>query len=137
MFSNDRNELRQVFFSAWRKHQQRLPMEPLEAQLIEIILLHPEYQPILDDPENFKAENFAEENPFLHLSLHLAIREQVSTNRPAGIKKFYATLCEKTKNVLLAEHQMMDCLADILWQAQQKGTMPEEEMYLEALKTLL
>jgi hypothetical protein len=136
MFSNDRNELRQVFFAAWGKHQQQLPIEPLEAQLIEIMLLHPEYHHILNDPENFQAENFDAENPFLHLSLHLAIREQVSTDRPAGIKEFYKTLCQKTGDALVAEHQMMDCLADILWQAQQSGTMPAEEVYLASLQKL-
>jgi hypothetical protein len=136
MFSNDRDSLRQVFFNAWHKHLQKLPVEQLEAQLIEIMLLHPEYHSILENPESFKAENFGGENPFLHLSLHQALREQISTNRPAGIKNIFTSLCHKTGDVLMAEHRMIDCLADVLWQAQQQNIMPDEEVYLEVLRKL-
>lgn len=136
MFSNNRDEMRLVFFNAWRKHLQHLPVEPLEAQLIEIILLHPEYHTLLSDPEN-QHQDYDETNPFLHLSLHLAIREQVGTDRPAGIKKIYQDLCVKQQNILHVEHMMMNCLADILWQAQQSGNMPDEAVYLVQLKNLL
>jgi len=94
MFSSDRDAMRKIFFEAWRKHQEKLPLEQLEAQLIDIILFHPEYQVLLDNPEQYQTVDFDETNPFLHLSLHLAIREQIKTNRPAGVTAIYETLCQ-------------------------------------------
>lgn len=136
MFSSDRNEYRKVFFAAWQKYKSKQPLEPLEAQLVEIILLHPEYQTILDNEENNLLKDYDASNPFLHLSLHLGIREQVSTNRPAGIREAYQQVCEKYKDVHIAEHKMMEYLAKTLWDAQQNGKMPDEASYLEGLKKL-
>ncbi|MDR3476895.1 MAG: DUF1841 family protein [Gammaproteobacteria bacterium] len=134
--TTERDELRKVFFEAWRKYQLRSPIEPLESQLINIILLHPEYHALLSQPDNLQVENFNETNPFLHMSLHLAIREQVATNRPPGIQQIHQHLCEQFNDVHNAEHHMMECLADILWHAQQSGKMPDEQVYLERLKKL-
>ena len=131
---NQRDEFRKVFFNAWRKYKQQLPVEPLEAQLIEIISLHPEYHTLLEQPENTPIEE--ESNPFLHMSLHLALREQIATNRPVGIKTLYHALGERFGDNHMAEHQMMEQLADTLWQAQQSGVMPDEKMYLEKLMRL-
>jgi hypothetical protein len=136
MFSNDRNQLRKVFFDAWQKHKQQLPLEALDAQLIDIMLLHPEYHAILSDPERFQTEDFLAENPFLHMSLHQAIREQINTNRPVGIKEIFAGLCHKLTDQLLAEHVMMECLGQTLWDAQQNKMMPDEQSYLEKLRKL-
>jgi len=134
MFSNDRNELRQVFFETWDKHQKQLPLTPLQAQLMDIIMLHPEYHALLNDPENLQENDFPEENPFLHLSLHLAIREQISTDRPAGINEIHRRLCHTFKDAHLAEHNMMECLGRVLWEAQKTHELPDENSYLEMLK---
>ncbi len=137
MSTSERDELRHIFFEAWRKHQQKLPVEPLENQIINIILLHPEYHMILAHPENYQAKDFTETNPFLHMSLHLALREQIATNRPTGIKEIYQQLYKKTPDILTVEHQMMECLAQILWDAQQAGKIPDEKNYLDNLRKLL
>ncbi len=137
MFSDNRDEYRKIFFAAWQKHKEKQPLQPLEAQLIDIILMHPEYQNILDDPASYHAKDFADSNPFLHMSLHLGIREQVATHRPAGIGQIYQQLCEKYKDIHHAEHQMMEYLAKTLWESQQNGKMPGEAEYLEGLKKLL
>jgi hypothetical protein len=136
MFSGDRNEMRNVFFEAWRKHTNKLPIETLEAQLIDIMLQHPEYHATLDDPASFKDEDFGAENPFLHMSLHLAIKEQVITDRPQGIKKIYTDLRIKLLEPIKVEHAMMYCLSDALWEAQERGGMPDEASYLAALQKL-
>jgi hypothetical protein len=136
MFASDRNQLRKVFFDVWRKHQEHTLLEAFDTQLLDIILLHPEYHHMLEDPENFSAHDFAEANPFLHMSLHLALREQVSTDRPAGIKNIHTELCKKFSDLHPAEHQMIETLAQILWDAQQSGKMPDEKIYLERLKKL-
>lgn len=135
--SSERNELRQVFFDAWHKHQNQLPVEPLEAQLIEIILQHPEYHEFLNNPEKYQDKDFTETNPFLHLSLHLALREQITINRPEGIAQIYQRLCQQFSDSLLAEHKMMICLEEVLWERQRSGTFPDEQIYLQKLRHLL
>jgi len=133
--TNERDELRQVFFEAWRKYQNQLLLEPLENQLVELILQHPEYQPLFERPEEFQDQDFAEENPFLHLSLHLSIRDQINADRPEGVKQIYQLYCQKLQDTNTAEHLMMECLGQVLWEAQQSGKMPEEQSYIELLKS--
>lgn len=132
----NRNTTREIFFTVWRKHKEKLVLEALEAQLLDIILWHPEYHDMLDDPETYLNKDFAEHNPILHLSLHLAMQEQVNTNRPYGIQEIHHDLCEKLKDPHLAAHKMMECLGKILVSAQQSGKMPEEKVYLEALQKI-
>ncbi len=135
MFTNDRNSYRQAFFIAWNKYKKKLPLETVESQLVEVILLHPEYHSLLDNPNQFHQQEFAmEENPFMHMSLHIALREQIRLNRPVGIKQIYDDLF--LKNNMEAEHLMMTCLARMLFIAQQKGEMASDEEYLRELRLL-
>jgi hypothetical protein len=136
MSTPERSELRNVFFDIWRKHRAQQPIEPLEAQLLAVILEHPEYHTLLEQPEHYATVDFGDANPFLHMSLHLSIREQISTNRPAGIQQEYERLLAGLKNPLAVEHKMMDCLEEILWQAQRDGVLPAEEIYLQRLQAL-
>lgn len=132
----NREKLRVVFFEAWQKHQKKMPLTPLEIQLVDIILIHPEYYQLLNQEENYLSMDFDETNPFLHLSLHLSVREQTTTNRPSGITSIYQSLVLKSDDPHKAEHQIMDCLAEILWSAQQTGKTPDELYYLECLRNL-
>lgn len=134
---NDRNQIRQIFFSAWQKHKTQENCSALENQLVTLILEHPEYQMFFENVEGTQQENFpTDKNPFLHLSLHLSVREQIQTNRPPGIKKIFERLRAKSHDLHQLEHQIMDILATILWEAQQKGVQPCEKKYLENLQTL-
>ncbi|HID48297.1 MAG TPA: DUF1841 family protein [Chromatiales bacterium] len=141
MFEPDRNSLRQMFFSAWRKYQAGSPVEPLEAQLVEIIKQHPEYHALLADQEaNIERDyspELGETNPFLHMAMHLALQEQVTTGRPAGIAQLYAELVQGSPDPHEAEHEMMICLAEMIWQVQQHGTPPDEAAYLDCLRQQL
>jgi hypothetical protein len=141
MFGNDRSALRRQFSSAWQKFLARQPLSPLEDQLIAVIQKHPEYHPILEDIDSglereFRTEQ-GETNPFLHLALHLAVAEQVATDRPGGIRQLYQTLSGAQQDSHRLEHQIMDCLADQLWLAQQQQHAPDETRYLECLQRLL
>ena len=132
MHPSDRNESRKIFFTAWQKHLQKLPVEPLESQIIAIILAHPEYHALFSNPDDFQQQDFDETNPFLHVSLHLAVREQIATDRPTGIKHVF----QKLGGNITAEHKMMECLAQMLWNIQHAGATADEEIYLETLKKL-
>lgn len=138
MYTNDRNAYRQAFYTVWQKHLKQLPLDPLEAQVCHIILQHPEYHRFLDAPSSFEKQEFAlEENPFFHMSLHLAIAEQLQTNRPHGIREIHQALIEKFSDQHSVEHHMMACLSRMMWEAQQTGTMPVDEIYFQAMKSIL
>lgn len=133
MYTNDRNAYRNTFYTAWQKHLKKLPMDGVEAQLAAIIEAHPEYHHLLEN-KNQDDEFSAEENPFIHLSLHLALREQVITNRPQGVVDIYQSLQEKYPSIHEREHAMMRVLAEAMWQGQQEGKMPTDSEYLAKMR---
>ena len=132
--------MRRMYLEAWRKYSARAPLEPLEAQLAAVIAEHPEYVAWLEAGEHALSSEFTpeggRENPFLHMGLHLAIREQVATNRPAGIAEIHQKLSERLGDPHAAEHAMLEPLAETLWDAQRQGRMPDEQSYLERLRKL-
>lgn len=137
MYTNNRDAYRQAFFTVWEKYQKQLPLDGVEQQLIEVILLHPEYHRLLSQPGLQDQEFALEDNPFFHLSLHIAIREQIRMDRPAGVKATYQQLLLRYPDENDAEHRMMECLAQIMWEAQRKGEAPSEVVFLEKLKELM
>jgi hypothetical protein len=136
----NREQMRLMYLEAWRKFRARTPLEPLQAQLAAVIAEHPEYVPWLESGEGALSAEFTpeggRENPFLHMGLHLAIREQVATNRPAGIAEIHQKLSARLGGVHPAEHAMLEPLAEALWEAQRFGRMPDEQAYLERLRKL-
>ena len=140
MFGNDREGMRRVFLEAFRKAEGGLPLEPLERLVAEIVGLHPEYHALLRARDSALVRDFPPElgqsNPFLHMGLHVGLREQLATDRPAGITALYRGICLRAGDVHAAEHLMIECLAQSLWEAQRAGTMPEEARYLECLRSL-
>jgi len=139
MFGNNRNELRQVYLSCWQLKKNKLPMDPMQEIVGNIVELHPEYHDLLENGESidqdFSAET-GESNPFLHMSMHIALHEQISTNRPEGINDCYQRLCLLQGGPHDAEHAMMECLGEALWLAQRNQTTPDEASYLECLKKI-
>jgi len=140
MLIQDRNESRRFYIGAWHKYRAGEALEPLERQLLGVILEHPEYHPQLEDAEAALAAEYTPEsgqsNPFLHMGMHLALREQVGTDRPAGIAVLYRKLLQKYENEHALEHAMLECLGEALWTAQRNGLPPDEAAYLECLKRL-
>ncbi len=141
MYGRNRNELRQFYLDAWRKHRDAQPLEPLEQLVAAVIAQHPEYHAILARPEAAIERDYApeigESNPFLHMGMHITLHEQITTDRPAGIGPVYRRLVMRAGNEHDAEHLMMECLGETLWEANRGGTAPDERRYLEGLKRLL
>jgi hypothetical protein len=135
-----REQMRRMYLEAWRKFTARAPLEPLEAQIAAVIAEHPEYLPFIEAGESALRSEFTPEvgaiNPFLHMGLHLAIREQVATDRPTGIRAIHETLAKRHGSALEGEHAMLDALAESIWEAQRNGVMPDEQAYLEKLRRL-
>jgi len=137
IFGQDRIELRKMYADAWQKHCSEQPMSPLEAQIARVIDDHPEYHDAItgDLDRDFAVEG-GETNPFLHMGLHLGIREQVSTDHPGGVAAIHSRLASKTGDAHDAEHRMIDCLAETLWEAQSQNQAPDEAAYIERLRRL-
>ena len=137
IFSQDRNELRRMYADAWQKRVAGQVLSPLEAQIATVVEEHPEYHAAVsgDLDKDFAVEG-GQTNPFLHMGLHLGIREQVATNRPAGIAAVFEALAARMSNPHEAEHRMIDCLAEALWEAQRQNRPPDETAYLERLRRL-
>lgn len=140
MFGQDRTQIRRFFIATWERHRRGEALDPLAAQVVEAITAHPEYHALLEAGDaplqaDFHPEQGAS-NPFLHLGMHLAIREQVATNRPPGIRNAYQTLRDRLGDAHEAEHALMDCLGASLWTAQRDGHPPNEQTYLECARRL-
>lgn len=137
----DREALRRCYFTAWDKARRGMPLEPLERQLAELIGEHPEYHAMFERPDATLDRDFGPDggavNPFLHLGLHMAIREQVGTDRPPGIRAIWQRLRLAEGDAHAAEHLMLEVLAETLWRAQRDGRAPDERAYLETLQRLV
>lgn len=139
MFSNDRNQLRKTFFDSWKQKSAGAPLDAMQTIIANIVELHPEYHQLLESEDTLNKDylpNQGETNPFLHMSMHIALHEQISTDRPAGIKMVYQKLRLKHRSDHDAEHAMMECLGEALWRAQRDKTMPDEQAYLKCLQKL-
>ena len=140
LFGQNRDQLRNYYLETWQKARQGLPLQPLEQMIADVIEQHPEYHNFLEKGESALEKEFTpemgESNPFLHMGMHLAIHEQISTNRPSGISASYQQLTRKIGDSHAAEHKIMECLGSMLWQAQRSGTEPDEQAYLECIKRL-
>lgn len=133
-----KDELRRRYVEAWRRHRGKLPLEPLDAAIADVIALHPEYHALLEQAAvsgDYPIEA-GETNPFLHMGLHLAVREQVATDRPRGIAAVHAGLRLRYGSAHDAEHTMFEVLGQVLWEAQRAGRAPDESIYLERLRAL-
>ena len=140
LYGDNVQDTRALFFSSWKKYKHRQPLLALEQQLVDVILMHPEYQAMLEKnpkhPESFYSE-LGQTNPFLHMGLHLAIRDQVMTDRPSGITDVYQTLMAQHHDVSTVEHLLMEHLGECLWLANQNQCMPDEAAYLRACQQIL
>lgn len=138
MFKPSRDEVRHFFCETRRKSVARLPLEPLETMAAEMIAGHPEYHELLDDPiaaqELEVAPDSGKTNPFLHLSLHLSIAEQLSIDQPPGIRAAFEAIFRRCGDAHAAQHAILDCLGETVWQAQRSGLPLDANAYLHCVR---
>lgn len=138
--SHNRDSLRQFYFDSWQKFKKGVALNSLEQQVVAVINNHPEYHAILENREASLDKDYmpemGETNPFLHMGMHLGLMEQISTNRPEGIRELYQQLTVK-QGAHDAEHIMIDCLAEAIWTAQKNNVPPDDFAYFSCLKAKL
>lgn len=139
IFGNDPAQYRNFFRDTWRKHREGLALEPMETMVAHVIAGHPEYHALLEtqNPDNHGSLlNSEDGNPFLHMGLHIAIQEQLTADRPAGIRSLYHQLAQRHGDLHDMEHRMAECLAECLWEAQRNNLAPDEQHYLDQIRRL-
>ena len=136
LFGDDRGALRTVWREAWRKHRAGLPMEPLEAQLADLVALHPEYHAALEQEglERDWTPEGGQGNPYLHLGLHAAVRDGLATDRPPGLRAAFREVAARCRDAHEAEHVLLECLGETLWEAQRAGLPPDGSAWLERVR---
>jgi hypothetical protein len=138
MFNPTRDQARQFLFDLWAKHRAAAALTPLESMALAVILEHPEYHAMLEDRERYLERDWkpegGETNPFLHLQMHLAIEEQVSIDQPPGVRDAVRALAGRHDSAHDARHDVMECLAEVIWQAQRSGAGFDQQAYVECLK---
>jgi hypothetical protein len=139
MFGQDRDSLRRAWAEAWQRHLEHLPLDLQQQRLVDVLTLHPEYQNFVQTPDAL-AQDFdggdGRTNPYLHMGLHLAVREQIATRLPPEAVQAHARLAKRLGDAHAAEHRLIECLAQALWQAQRAGREPDMDAYREALRAL-
>jgi hypothetical protein len=134
MFDPTRDQARDLFFGAWRKYRAGEPLAGMESLALAVILLHPEYHAIVEVPARYRDRDYVDEaNPFLHMSLHVALEEQLSIDQPPGIGERFGALVARRGDRHGALHEAIECLAEMLWRAQRDGAAPDAAAYLECL----
>jgi hypothetical protein len=138
MFGPSRDEARRFLADAWRKYRAQAPLSGLEAAAAGVVALHPEYHALLEDVEANLDREWAPEagaaNPFLHLSLHLAVAEQLAIDQPPGIAAEFRRLCTVLPDGHAALHAVLECLGETLWEAQRRQAAPDGGTYLDCLR---
>jgi hypothetical protein len=138
MFAPTRDQSRRFFIDAWAKYRSGAPIEGLEKTAVSLVALHPEYHAMLETPERHLQRDYMPEsgsvNPFLHLSLHLAVAEQLAIDQPPGIRAHFERLRTSRADEHAALHAVLECLGETLWQAQRQNAPPDGRVYLECLE---
>jgi len=138
LFNPSRDEARLFLIESWRKRRAGELLTPLEDLTAQLIAKHHEYHEVFENPNSNQEKDYLPEqgatNPFLHLMMHLTIEEQISIDQPPGIRAHFARLTNKFGSEHDAQHRMMECLGEMIWQAQRGGTQPDAAVYLECLE---
>ena len=134
MFDPTRDEVRDFFAGAWRKYRAGQPLTGLEGLGLEIVLLHPEYHEFLLKEESRTRDFTDEGNPFLHMSLHLGLEEQLSIDQPPGVRAAFERLLARKGDRHDALHEAIECLAEMMWRSQKDKAPPDAGLYLECLR---
>jgi hypothetical protein len=138
MFNPSQDDVRRFFCETYRKHRANEILTPLEAIASDWLKQHPEYDDDLKDVDaalgaDYSVEN-GQTNPFLHLSMHLSIAEQISIDQPPGIRAAATALAQRLQSEHEAHHHIMECLGEMIWNSQRSGLPPDGAAYIDCVR---
>jgi hypothetical protein len=136
MFEPTRTQSRQFWIDALANIA-GVPLTDMDRLAHDIVTAHPEYHVVLRSKDALERDYAVEDgviNPFLHMHMHLAVREQVSIDQPPGIRELYIGLARRLDNAWEADHVVADALAEQIWQMQRNRRAFDSERYLEDLR---
>ena len=138
MFQPSQHDVRRFFCEVLRKQRAGEPMTPMEAVAAPWVAEHPEYHAELADVDAALAASYTVDdgrpNPFLHLSMHLSISEQVAIDQPSGIRQAFGLLAARRGSAHEAQHEVMECLGEMIWASQRSGLPPDGIAYLDCVR---
>jgi glycine/serine hydroxymethyltransferase len=138
MFNPSQADVRRFFCSVYAKSQSGQAMEALEQLAAQWMAEHTEYHAALVDVDQALADmgqaSQAQDNPFLHLSMHLSISEQCSIDQPPGIRQAVELLTARRGDLHEAHHEVMECLGRMIWESQRAGRPPDGQAYIEHVR---
>ena len=138
MFQPSQNDVRRFFCAAYSRSRAGLPLDPMQTLAARWVDEHPEYHADLADETAALAAVYTVEegrtNPFLHLSMHLTIEEQLAIDQPSGIRQAVELLAARRNSLHAAHHEVMECLGDMIWASQKNGRPPDGQAYLENVR---
>jgi hypothetical protein len=138
MFTPSREEARRFLADAWAKYRAGQPLSALEQRVVTIVAMHPEHHAVLEETDRHVDRDWSPDagqmNPFLHLSLHLAVAEQLAIDQPPGLRAEYDRLVKARGDEHAALHAVLECLGEVMWQAQRHGGAPDGELYIDCLR---
>lgn len=141
MFNPNQKDVRNFFFTTYNKAHENQLLTDIEKIAYSIILEHPEYHYIFKNQEKYIEHQWLPEdgniNPILHFSLHMAIIEQLSIASPHGINELFKQALQKSQSKHDAEHELMECVAEMIWHAGQNKTTPNMDIYLNCIRKKL
>ena len=138
LFQPSREDVRRFFRDLLQKKRDGAVLTQIEAIAGDWVELHPEYFPALapvadGQPDPYEPREGAP-NPFLHLSMHLSIAEQLAIDQPPGIKPAFERLAATLGSVHDAHHEVMECLGEMLWTAERERTSPDGAAYVRCVE---
>ena len=138
LYGDKRETYRDIFFQVWQKYQQKQPLDGIETVILPVLTMHPEYQAVLENPDRYADRDYTPEagetNPFLHMGLHVSIAEQLAIDQPPGIRALYDQARAHFGEAHAAEHLLMDCLAETIWQMQRQGSDFDTHLYTRCIR---
>ena len=138
MFAPSQQDVRRFFCETWRRQREGLPLDAMQAKAAPWLAQHPEYDGDLADEAAALAAVYTVEegrtNPFLHLSMHLSLVEQVDIDQPRGIRQAVDLLSHRHQSLHQAHHDVMDCLGAMIWESQRAGRPPDGAAYVDCVQ---
>lgn len=130
---------RQHYGMVWQLALAGAPLTIEQMRLVRVMQEHPEYRSIWDNPEEASAglEDLTEPNPFLHVTAHMMVEEQIAGRNPPDVAVVVSRLTRSGDSRHEAIHKVANVLMGEVWDVLAKKREFDREKYVRRLGELL